>query len=80
MSSVGHLIGGAFAGLTAPFAMHQLDAVRAAKYLLAAVEAQITWADAEDDIRQYLAGQNCSPSFINGEVARAKPMLEPWLS
>jgi hypothetical protein len=80
MSSVGHLIGGAFAHQTAPFALHQLDTERAAKYLLVAVEAKITWADAEDDIRQYLKARNCSPSFIDEEIARAKPMLEPWLS
>lgn len=80
MSAVKDLICGAFAFGAAQFGMHQLEAERAAKYLLAAVQNQITWADAEDDIRQYLKAQNCSPLFIDEEIARAKPMLEPWLS
>ena len=79
MSNVANLIGGAFAFTTAPFAMHQSDKERAAKYLLGAVQAQLTWADAESDIRQYLTEQNCSPSFIDAEVARAKPFLKSWL-
>jgi hypothetical protein len=80
MSSVGNLIGGAFSHGTAPFAVHPLDAERAFNYLDAARKAKISWADAEDDIRQYLTGKNCSSSFIDDEVARARPMLKPWLS
>lgn len=81
MSSIQKLIGGAFAfGGDAPFALHQLDANRAAKYLAAAVEAKLTWEDAEEDIRHYLKSQKCTDSFIDSQVARAMPMLKPWLS
>jgi hypothetical protein len=48
-------------------------------YLVAAVKAQVSWADAEQDIRDYLTAKNCTAQWINTEVARAKPLLEPWL-
>jgi hypothetical protein len=81
MSAVGHLIGGAFAGGAAPFAVHPNDRTRAAQYLEEALKAQVTWAEAEQDIRSYLGGQGVTdPGFIQGEVDRARPLLEPWLS
>ena len=79
MSPVYHLIAGAFASMTAPFAIHQYDRERAAAYLGAAVKAQISWADAEQDIRDYLSSQNCNVEYINQEVDRARPYLEHWL-
>ena len=80
MSPVYELVGGAFAHMTAHFGVHPLDRRRAAAYLEAAVEANITWADAEQDIREYLAGQGCSSDYIDEEVIRATPYLEPWLT
>ena len=79
MSTVYSLIGGGFANMTASFAVHPLDRQQAADYLAAAVKADISWNDAEADIRAYLASQGCTASFIQDEVARAKPMLAPWL-
>jgi len=65
--------------MTAPFAKHPLDHQRAATYLPAAVKAEVTWVEAEEDIRQYLNEQGCSEAHIAEEVKRAKPYLEPWL-
>ena len=73
-------IKGAFGSATAPFAVHPLDRGRAADYLTAALKAQITWAEAEADIRAYLATQRASLDLIEEEVGRARPLLQPWLS
>jgi hypothetical protein len=71
---------GAFSSGTAPFAVHHLDRVRAADYLVAALKAQIGWAEAEADIRAYLATLGATPASIEKEVGRARALLEPWLS
>jgi hypothetical protein len=73
-------IKGAFGPHTAPFAVHPLDRGRATEYLAAALKAQITWAEAEVDIRTYLATQGAAPDLIEEEVGRARPLLQPWLS
>ena len=80
MSEVFYLIGGAFAGMTAPFAVHPNDRARAFRYLEAAMQANIAWADAEADIRAYLTQQGCTAALIQAEVDRARPYLQPWLS
>lgn len=78
-SPVYDLVGGAFAHLTAPFASHPLDRQRAFSYLAAAIQQNVSWAQAEQDIRHYLASQGCTPDYIDDEVERARPYLEPWL-
>jgi len=73
-------IRGAFGPATASLTVHHLDRVRAADYLVAALKAKLTWAEAEADIRAYLAAQGVQPDFIEKEVACARPLLQPWLS
>ncbi|MBL6458996.1 hypothetical protein JMJ55_27065 [Belnapia sp. T6] len=70
----------AFGSGATPFAVHHLDRVHAADYLVAALRAQVTWAQAEADIRAYLATQGTIPDLINAEVDRARDLLEPWLT
>jgi hypothetical protein len=84
MSSIYHLIGGAFAhGAdfgSAPFAGHPMDRIRAAKYLKGALMAKMCWSDAEKDIRDYLQVHGYDAARIQQEVDRARPFLEPWLT
>jgi hypothetical protein len=80
MSSASNLIGGAFAHLTAPFAVHPNDRKRAVAYLEAAVAANVDWPDAENDIRDYLKLNGCNDATIRKEIDRARPLLEPWLT
>lgn len=79
MSSVSHLVGAAFSASSLIFAEHDSDSEMAVAYLAAAVKDQITWAEAEQDIRDYLQAKGCPQSFIDRQVARARPLLEPWL-
>lgn len=80
MSSVSHLIGGAFAFMDAPFAVHPNDRRRAAEYLTEALAAHVRWHEAEHDIRDYLASKGCDAARIQKEVDAARPFLEPWLT
>lgn len=73
-------IKGAFGLGTAPFAVHHLGRVHAADYLVAALKAQIGWAEAEADIRAYLTTQGATPVLVEEEVSRARTLLEPWLT
>ncbi len=79
-SGVFQLIGGAFAGETAPFAVHPLDRARAAQYLHAAIQQALGWAEAESDIRAYLGERGLDDQAIQREIDRARPLLQPWLS
>lgn len=79
MSAVSHLVGAAFGAASLIFAEHELDRQSAVAYLDAAVKAQIAWTDAEQDIRDYLQVKGCPQSFVDRQVARARPLLEPWL-
>ena len=81
MSVIGHMIGGAFGGGTEPFAVHSHDRAQAARYLMEAVRATMSWAEAEQDIRSFLAGKGITdPTLIQEQVDRARPLLHPWLS
>jgi hypothetical protein len=80
MSSIYDLVGGGFAHMTAPYAVHPLDRQRAAEYLSAALKANIQWHQAKQDIQAYLASQGCTPEQIEEEVVRAAKFLEPWLT
>jgi hypothetical protein len=79
MSSISHLIGGAFAFMPA-FAVHPNDRTRAAEYLTEALAAHVRWHEAEQDIRDYLASKGCDAARIQEEIDRARPLLEPWLT
>lgn len=74
------LVGGGFAYLTAPFASHHNDQARAIEYLQALIAEQKTWKDAEAQIRAYLSDKGVAANAIDTEVARARPLLEPWLN
>ena len=81
MSSVLHLIGGAFAYMgTAGFAVNPTDRMRAAEYLNEALAAGVRWPGAKKDIRDFLGSKGCDAKKIQDEVDRARPFLEPWLS
>lgn len=71
-SSAYHLLPGAFAGDTAPFALHPKDRERAETYRTAAIGAGLAWTDIEVDIREYLASRSMRPERIEKEVARAR--------
>lgn len=73
-------IRGVFSSGNSSFATHPLDRIRAAEYLIAALKAQVTWADAEGDIRAYLATNDVAPNLVEKEIDRARDLLEPWLS
>lgn len=79
MSSISSLIGGAFAFMEAPFGLHPRDRERAAEYLVAALEAGLTWADAEQDIRDYGASKGWKPAEVQKQVDRGAKLLRPWL-
>ena len=70
---------GAFGPGSAPFAARHLNRAGAAKYLLAAVKAQLTWEQAEADILAHLNTRAETADRIEEEVARARPMLQSWL-
>jgi hypothetical protein len=54
----------AFGPATASPTVYHLDRVRAVDYLVAALRAKLTWAEAEADIRAYLATHDVQPDFI----------------
>ena len=73
-------IHGAFGAANAPFGVDNLDRAHIADYLLAAVKVQLTWVQAEADIRAYLTTQGVTPDRIEEAVDRVRPLLRPWLS
>ena len=70
----------AFEVATAPFGVDALDRHHLAEYLLAALKARVTWAQAEADLRTYLTAQGVAPDRIEEAVDLVRPLLQPWLS
>jgi hypothetical protein len=75
-----HLIGGAFAFQSAPFAAHSNDRKLAADYLREAINLNLRWPDAEADIMIYLKGQGAAADYIDEQIEIARRFLGPWLS
>lgn len=77
-----NLVGGCFGGDRAPFASHPADAERAAEYLACCVRSQMSWAEVESQIRDYLtskgSGSNTA-AWIDDQVAEAHRRMAPWL-
>lgn len=69
----------AFGGLTADFAVHPIDRKGAVAYLRAALDHNLTWRDAENDVRTYLKERGCGQAHIDEQVERARRLLQPWL-
>lgn len=69
------LIGGGFAHMTAPFAVHPLDKARAKEYLKAAQKHGLTIEDALAHAREYLENANGSPVDIENELLRVRKFI-----
>jgi hypothetical protein len=69
----------AFAGDRAPFGVHALDRVRAAKYMECCLEAGISWSEANRQLQNYLERKGCTPTEIATQLDIARPMLQLWL-
>ncbi len=69
-------VGGAFAFMTAPFAVHPNDRKRAEEYRDAATAAGLQWPDIEADIREYLATHKVTPDFMDEQVSRARKFFK----
>lgn len=54
------LIGGGFAFVEAPFAVHSLDKDRAREYRKQAKAASLTWEDVQGHLTAYLDGKSIS--------------------
>ena len=80
MSSVSHLIGGGFAHMDAPFGVHPRDRERAVAYRKAAAAAGVSWAEAEQDVRDYAAARGWTAEATEAQVKRAEKLLKRWLS
>lgn len=78
MKTSEELVGGAFAYMEAPFAVHPNDSARALEWLKALIEEGKTWADAEQQIKDYFNAKGMPMRAVE-ECKRAKPMIAPWL-
>lgn len=74
-----NLLPGCFAAGTAPFAQHAGDRQSAFNYLECCIQNQVSWDDAQEQIRVYLKRQNCNGQTIREQVERARSYLEAWL-
>lgn len=66
------LIGGGFAHMTAPFAVHPLDQQRALKYLDQAKTHGLTVADAVSHARSYLRTASGWPTDEDEQIRRVE--------
>jgi hypothetical protein len=73
------LVAGCFAGDLAPFAVHALDEERAFQYLSCCRKAQMKWADAATQIKNYLESKGCTPERIVSDLEMARQKFQPWL-
>lgn len=75
------LIGGGFAHMTAPFAVHPNDRDRAKEYLRMAKAHGLTVSDAEDHARKYLRTAIGWPTDEADQIARVRKFFSgklPW--
>lgn len=80
MSPVYHLISGGCAHMDAPFGLHPRDRERAVAYRKAAAAAGVSWAAAEQDVRDYAASKGWNAETTEKQVKRAEKLLKRWLT
>ncbi|MCP3477614.1 hypothetical protein NLM33_46525 [Bradyrhizobium sp. CCGUVB1N3] len=73
------LVAGCFAGDLAPFGVHPLDEERALEYMICCRKNQMSWAQAAEQITNYLQGKGCTPERIVSDLEMARQKLQPWL-
>jgi len=66
------LIGGGFAGMTAPFAQHPSDKKRAREYMKQAEAADLTLRDALQHARSHLEKATGWPTGIDVQLGRVR--------
>lgn len=70
------LIGGAFAFMDAPFAVHPKDEERAYDYRERAKLAGLNWSDVERHMNLYMDSQSIEPAAQNKQMARAREFFQ----
>ncbi len=73
------LIGGGFAWLDAPFALHPNDETRASMMIEEMQAAGVSWAEAERAIREYLVLQGVTGDKMERQMERVIKMIRPKL-
>lgn len=69
------LIGGGFAHMSAPFAIHPLDRDRAKEYRKAAGAAGLTWAEICSHFEAYADEEGWSSAKRSEELARVRKFM-----
>ena len=73
------LVSGCFGHGLAPFGVEASDKCRALAYLECLVENEISWDQAQEQMRAYLAERGASPQQVAVHIDIARPLLKPWL-
>lgn len=73
------LIGGGFAGMDAPFALHPNDETRALIMVEEMQAAGVSWAEAERAIQEYLASQGVTGDKMERQIERVRELIRPKL-
>ncbi len=63
----------------APLAVPELNRERTLKYLECCYQQGMSWADAEQQIRDCLQQRGVPPEGIMRQLKFAKPLLQAWL-
>ncbi|ARS26972.1 hypothetical protein [Sphingomonas sp. KC8] len=72
-------VGGGFAFMSAPFAVHPKDKERAHAYRSAAAKAGLSWLQVEADVRAYGCRQGWSADEIRLQLARVEKFMRKQL-
>lgn len=70
------MIGGGFAHMSAPFAVHPLDQKRAREYRRAVREADLEWADVIAHFEAYADEEGWSATKREEELGRVRKFME----
>lgn len=73
-------IPGCFAGMTALFAVHPNDEKQARAMMNTMQKQGVSWSEAEEAIRDYLAAQNVTQDEMRKQMQGVEERLKPWLS
>jgi hypothetical protein len=74
-----NLVSGCFGHALAPFGVEASDRYRALAYLECLVENQVSWDQAHDQMRAYLAERGATPQQVAVQIDIARSLLQPWL-
>jgi hypothetical protein len=73
------LIGGGFAGMDAPFALHPNDQERAMNMISVMQAANVSWSEAEAAIREYLLAQGVHGPRLEKQMGLVNELVRPKL-